>query len=299
MYIPRPRNDTAKFLESKATTVIKKAYVHIRLFNLNSNDALFRENQCRLNLYRLNTEQIYARDLQGEALTRPNRCVSFKIFYILKLTEISPQEIQLSKGLENGLRDWIRNGFLPREHKGRFGDISPGKQEYRESMPASSYQQQKLRVCDVCGAFLGIHDNDRRLADHFGGKLHMGFVFLREKMAELKTNETERRLARDKDRQSSRRRSRSPRDKDRYGSKYRDDYSKRHYSRRSRSRSRDRRSKSSKSKKRSRSKSRENSYKRSRRSRSRSDKEKSSSSRRSSRGDSKSINDRTAQDDSR
>lgn len=52
-------------------------------------------------------------------------------------------------------------------------------------MPASSYQQQKLRVCEVCSAYLGIHDNDRRLADHFGGKLHLGFIKIREKLAEL------------------------------------------------------------------------------------------------------------------
>ncbi|XP_051032641.1 uncharacterized protein LOC127216139 [Phodopus roborovskii] len=39
---------------------------------------------------------------------------------------------------------------------------------YRNSMPASSFQQQKLRVCEVCSAYLGLHDNDRRLADHFG-----------------------------------------------------------------------------------------------------------------------------------
>merc|ERR1719369_1151839 len=57
--------------------------------------------------------------------------------------------------------------------------------EYRSSMPASSYQQQKLRVCEVCSAYLGIHDNDRRLADHFGGKLHLGFIEIREKLAEL------------------------------------------------------------------------------------------------------------------
>lgn len=60
------------------------------------------------------------------------------------------------------------------------------EQEYRNSMPASSYQQQKLRVCEVCSAYLGIHDNDRRLADHFGGKLHLGFITIREKLAELK-----------------------------------------------------------------------------------------------------------------
>ena len=53
---------------------------------------------------------------------------------------------------------------------------SEAENEYRSSMPASSYQQQKLRVCEVCSAYLGIHDNDRRLADHFGGKLHLGIV---------------------------------------------------------------------------------------------------------------------------
>lgn len=56
-------------------------------------------------------------------------------------------------------------------------------------MPASSYQQQKLRVCEVCSAYLGIHDNDRRLADHFGGKLHLGFIKIREKLAELEVIE--------------------------------------------------------------------------------------------------------------
>ncbi|XP_012505205.1 PREDICTED: putative RNA-binding protein Luc7-like 2 [Propithecus coquereli] len=59
---------------------------------------------------------------------------------------------------------------------------------YRNSMPASSFQQQKLRVCEVCSAYLGLHDNDRRLADHFGGKLHLGFIEIREKLEELKSS---------------------------------------------------------------------------------------------------------------
>ncbi|XP_055763273.1 LUC7 domain-containing protein [Salvelinus fontinalis] len=57
---------------------------------------------------------------------------------------------------------------------------------YRNSMPASSFQQQKLRVCEVCSAYLGLHDNDRRLADHFGGKLHLGFIEIREKLERLR-----------------------------------------------------------------------------------------------------------------
>lgn len=51
----------------------------------------------------------------------------------------------------------------------------------------------QLRVCDVCSAYLGIHDNDRRLADHFGGKLHLGFIAIREKLAQLKQTVTDKR----------------------------------------------------------------------------------------------------------
>jgi RNA-binding protein Luc7-like 2 len=32
---------------------------------------------------------------------------------------------------------------------------------------------QKLRVCDICGAYLSVLDSDRRLADHFGGKVSL------------------------------------------------------------------------------------------------------------------------------
>ena len=60
---------------------------------------------------------------------------------------------------------------------------------YRNSMPASSFQQQKLRVCEVCSAYLGLHDNDRRLADHFGGKLHIGFIEIREKLEKLRVRD--------------------------------------------------------------------------------------------------------------
>ena len=61
---------------------------------------------------------------------------------------------------------------------------SEAESEYRASIPAATYQQQKLRVCEVCCAYLGIHDNDRRLADHFGGKLHLGFIKIRDTLKE-------------------------------------------------------------------------------------------------------------------
>lgn len=75
--------------------------------------------------------------------------------------------------------------------------------EYRSSIPASSYQQQKLRVCEVCSAYLGIHDNDVRLADHFGGKLHLGFLSIREKLTELEKTAAPRKKDIDRSRNRS------------------------------------------------------------------------------------------------
>ncbi|CAM2697806.1 unnamed protein product [Rotaria socialis] len=78
------------------------------------------------------------------------------------------------------------------------------EQEFRSTMPASTYQQQKLRVCEVCSAYLGIHDNDRRLADHFGGKLHLGFIQIREKLDDLKKRVNELNEKRELERKSRR-----------------------------------------------------------------------------------------------
>ncbi|ELU01945.1 hypothetical protein CAPTEDRAFT_158319 [Capitella teleta] len=116
--------------------------------------------------------------------------------------------------------------------------------DYRNSIPASRYQQQKLRVCDVCSAYLGIHDNDRQLADHFGGKLHLGFIQIREKLDELKVTVNDRKEQRDREREQRRR--------ERDGG---DDRRARDH-RRSRSRDRRRRSRSREHRRRRRSRSR-------------------------------------------
>ncbi|WFC93807.1 splicing factor [Malassezia brasiliensis] len=56
-------------------------------------------------------------------------------------------------------------------------------QVLQENSGASGHQ--KLRVCDVCGAYLSILDSDRRLADHFSGKMHLGYLRLRELLVEF------------------------------------------------------------------------------------------------------------------
>ncbi|ODV64216.1 Luc7p [Ascoidea rubescens DSM 1968] len=46
--------------------------------------------------------------------------------------------------------------------------------------------QQKLEVCKTCGAYLSRLDSDRRLGDHFIGKIHLAYVFMRSELEELK-----------------------------------------------------------------------------------------------------------------
>lgn len=75
---------------------------------------------------------------------------------------------------------------------------------------------QKLRVCDICGAFLSVYDSDRRLADHFGGKLHLGYMQIRDKLAEL---QEERNKIRKVDHHEDRRSKERSKDRDRESSK--------------------------------------------------------------------------------
>jgi hypothetical protein len=97
---------------------------------------------------------------------------------------------------------------------------------------------QKLRVCDICGAFLSIYDSDRRLADHFGGKLHLGYMQIRQKLTDLREERNKlRKLDRVADVERPRDRT-SSRDREREVDKERE----RDHDHRSRERDRDRRS---------------------------------------------------------
>ncbi|XP_028989936.1 putative RNA-binding protein Luc7-like 1 isoform X2 [Betta splendens] len=136
------------------------------------------------------------------------------------------------------------------------------EEEYRNSMPASSFQQQKLRVCEVCSAYLGLHDNDRRLADHFGGKLHLGFIQIREKLDQLKKTVVDKQEKRNQERLKRR----EEREKEERMKKRTRSRSREHR----RSRSRDRRRRRSRSASRERRRSRTRSRERRRRHRSRS-----------------------------
>ncbi|KAJ3215735.1 splicing factor [Dinochytrium kinnereticum] len=109
------------------------------------------------------------------------------------------------------------------------------EKELKTLVGSDQSQHQKLRVCGICSAYLSIFDSDRRLADHFQGKMHLGFKAVRDKLEELqkKAAESGRRIGpdRERDNRDDRFRDRDfrgdrdrDRDYDRGGRSRRDDY---------------------------------------------------------------------------
>ncbi|MFH4980676.1 hypothetical protein AB6A40_007385 [Gnathostoma spinigerum] len=100
--------------------------------------------------------------------------------------------------------------------------------------------QVRLRVCETCSAQLSIMEHETRLADHYGGKMHLGMEEIRERYEEMSKTIEARRAAWKKARFSKFDSRVDERDRDR--EKYRESSNKdsRDYRDRDRERDRDR-----------------------------------------------------------
>ncbi|KAF3933719.1 hypothetical protein ABW19_dt0204099 [Dactylella cylindrospora] len=143
----------------------------------------------------------YARDLQ-KYVEECNR----RIDSAQRRLEKTPEEIMKTNQLLKSISDLeksIQVGLQEVEVLGESGSVGMALEEYvkvkklkfdkdekeRELKSLSDTSgpsgHQKLQVCDVCGAYLSRLDNDRRLADHFYGKMHLGYAQMRNKLKEL------------------------------------------------------------------------------------------------------------------
>ncbi|KAL2116131.1 hypothetical protein VTJ04DRAFT_10386 [Mycothermus thermophilus] len=145
---------------------------------------------------KLGFEYDYMRDLQSriEACNR-------NIETLQRRLEKTPDEVRQTNALLKAISDLgstIANGLLEVEILAETGDVLRAYDEYykvRQAQAAKAERErelkalsetsgpsghQKLQVCDVCGAYLSRLDNDRRLADHFFGKMHLGFAQMRK-----------------------------------------------------------------------------------------------------------------------
>ncbi|PGH35618.1 hypothetical protein GX50_01599 [[Emmonsia] crescens] len=115
--------------------------------------------------------------------------------------EKTPDEIRQTNSLLKQISDLsktINNGLLEVSILSEMGSVSTALSEFHKVRTAKHQKEaferelkalsdtsgpsghQKLQVCDVCGAYLSRLDNDRRLADHFFGKMHLGYAKMRE-----------------------------------------------------------------------------------------------------------------------
>lgn len=141
-------------------------------------------------------EYDYMRDLQ-QRIEACNR----NIETLQRRLEKTPDEVRQTNALLKAISDLsatIANGLLEVEILGEMGEVGRAYDEYykvRHAQAAKAERErelkalsetsgpsghQKLQVCDVCGAYLSRLDNDRRLADHFFGKMHLGFAQMRK-----------------------------------------------------------------------------------------------------------------------
>ncbi|KAI9745145.1 MAG: splicing factor [Claussenomyces sp. TS43310] len=141
-------------------------------------------------------EYDYMRDLQ-KYIDECNR----RIDAAQRRLEKTPDEIRQTNALLKQISDLsksIETGLLEIEVLGEASEVSRAYEEFfriRQAMQTKGDKErelkalsdtsgpsghQKLQVCDVCGAYLSRLDNDRRLADHFYGKMHLGYAQMRK-----------------------------------------------------------------------------------------------------------------------
>ena len=141
-------------------------------------------------------EYDYMRDLQ-KYIDECNR----RIDAAQRRLEKTPDEIRQTNVLLKTISDHNSSasaGLVEVEILGEMGEVSRAYDEYMKVRMAQAAKgererelkalsdtsgpsgHQKLQVCDVCGAYLSRLDNDRRLADHFYGKMHLGYAQMRK-----------------------------------------------------------------------------------------------------------------------
>ncbi|KAK8217424.1 splicing factor [Zalaria obscura] len=143
----------------------------------------------------------YLRDMQ-KYIDECNR----RIDTAQRRLEKTPDEIRQTNALLKQINDLsrtIENGLLEVKVLGELGSVNLAVTEFFKIRQAKQTKEdrerelkalsdtsgpsghQKLQVCDVCGAYLSRLDNDRRLADHFFGKMHLGYAQMRKTYDQL------------------------------------------------------------------------------------------------------------------
>lgn len=98
--------------------------------------------------------------------------------------EIVQQELEIIQEQEKDIRKAIE---LNEKLKYYINERDSVSERYNSTLEKlNTIGQQKLQVCEVCGAYMLKVDTDRRLVDHFMGKIHLAYFDMRHTLQELK-----------------------------------------------------------------------------------------------------------------
>lgn len=105
-----------------------------------------------------------------------------------KQTELDPATVEEAKRIdmeidkkmkianELGMKGEVEESFKVLEEAEL---LKKNKLEMLEKAGESSYQS-RIKPCDICGALLSASDTDRRLTEHYSGKIHVSYQKLRD-----------------------------------------------------------------------------------------------------------------------
>jgi hypothetical protein len=65
-------------------------------------------------------------------------------------------------------------------------------------------KEKQMKVCEVCGAMQSLQDNEKRLQTHMEGKLHTGYLKIREHLDILRRRKLDRKLRQDEEKDRER-----------------------------------------------------------------------------------------------
>jgi len=100
-----------------------------------------------------------------------------------------------------------------------------------------SSQEKRMKVCEICGAFLVVGDTEKRTASHLDGKQHQGYALIRKTLEDWKRNDEVKKALKDEEKRTEREKDKERRER---GDRERERGDKDDKDRKKRSRERDR-----------------------------------------------------------
>ena len=106
-----------------------------------------------------------------------------KVEESVRRIELTEEELQIVQNEQQDILKSIKINETLREY---ILQRDKAEKQYSVTLERlNSVGQQKMQICEVCGAYMLKDDSDRRLVDHFMGRIHLAYAEIRTTLTEL------------------------------------------------------------------------------------------------------------------